>query len=482
MGKNPDSAAPPKGGVPRICDLVNIHPMPKQPAGSTLEAIANGIKKPLTELWAWGEQLGKWDAKWNNGSEEEQWARAISELLTGTAYFGPNIAAFNSNDRTPFYESFCSSNPAIAIVNPCETLTTYILLSRGYKLEDVGATGLESGDNSSLPVFKANGGRWNFSDDRRYFKKAIEAGDLKPGSCYGWHKLEGGEKALGSHAVGVLRVDEETKTAQLLDTGAAQSRLRPGETPYSTHTWGLSTIRGNYDNAASSSVDPKIAKADYKGLGTPAANHSLKLGLERLKKTRPLGLVRLFVATDPLSGAPPTQKEPITSSDPKKTTMTVPKQLVFMSRVCRMWGEASDANYSIMRCQWSLRSLPPWKAAESGPELPAFAWWVFFSPMGELAKQLLDWRTDRGLQLDSLKTTADKGSLVSPIYLIIRSDKTGKTDWAYVSRALEPLKIGSIPSWMSTMLSEAGFDTVFNRHKVAVPFELNDGLALPATP
>ena len=481
MGENRDSVAPSKGKVPRICDLVNITPIPKQPSGSTLQAIADGVVKPLDELWAWGEKLGAWDARWNNNTEEEKWARAISELLVGTAYFGPNIASYGTQDRTPFYESFCSNNPTIAIVNPCETLATYLVLSRGYSLDDVSKVGLDSGDNSSLPLFKGNGGKWQTSDETRKFEKVIAAGDLKPGSCYGWYKFANGEKALGSHVVGVLRVDEEAKTAQILDTGAAQSRLGPGGTPYSTHSWGLHTIRGNYDNTASKTVDPVISQAPYKGMGTPATTSKLSEGLKRLKKTRPFGLARLFVATDPLKGAPKTEQVLLKDPDPKKTvTLTVPTPLVFMSKVCRMWGAKDTENYSIMRCQWALRALPKWKASQDGPELPAFAWWVFYCPKSELANMLF--KAGRDQPLDQLTTGEDKKKLLSPIHLIVRSDKDGKTDWSFVLRALEPTRINSVPGWMSKMLEEANFETVFNRHNVAIPAPLNDGVDQPAVP
>jgi hypothetical protein len=485
----PITVVPKRGAFPRICELINTQKIFKPASSTPLEVIAERLTEPLDKLWDWGAQLNLWDAQWNNKSLEEQWARAISELLVGTAYFGPEIAAHLPN-RKPLYEQFCSDNPAIGIVNPCETLATYLVLSRGYKPEDVNEVGLDSGDNSGIKVFdkKAGDGRWTTDLQRASFAKAIDKGDLKPGSCFGWQTPNNDKSVPGPHVVGVLRVDEQVKEAQIIDTGAAQSRLSPGDIPFAAPQpeW---SIRGNYDNAKSTKVDLAIINtpATFKGLGTPATNFDLAAGLKRLKKARPFGLARLFVATEDLhtQNKVPSTQHPVKEGETPQRMMTVPNKLVFMSRVCRMWGAADTENYSIMRCQWALRSLPGWKATPDGPEAPVFAWWVFYSPKDtpkdtpkdELATLLL--KAARATRLDEIPTQANKKKLMSGPFLIARSLGNGRTQWAFVSRALVPSKIGFIPPWMQTLLDEADFDTVFPPKGLSIPAALNDGVAVP---
>ncbi len=265
---------------------------------------------------------------------------------------------------------------------------------------------------------------------------------------------------------------EKLKQAQIVDTGAAQNRFDKGAVPFCAPTeWG---VRGNYDNLASKSVNELIVKATFRGLGTPGTHFDLAKGLKRLKKARPFGLARLFLATEQFPGsdkATPRQLDP-NDPDPKKK-VSVPNSVVFMSKLIRMWGAAETENYSIMRCQWALRSLPKWTA--KGKELPVFAWWVFYSPTQELATRLMD--SNRATRLDELEPKEGKEAFLSRPFLTVRTVDKGLTQWDYVLRALAPSEIGKIPAWMKTILDKAKFNSVINPDEVPIPAALNDGLA-----
>lgn len=492
------TAAPERKGFPRLVELINVDKIPKprdQGAAEVLKMIAFRMNLPLDGLWSAGEYWNLWNKQWNiydpdahpmqlkilkSGRPllEEQWARGISELLLGTAYDGPDVETGNAVPIQDIYKSFCEgAQPFVAVCCACQMLVSYTVLSRGYGMPYVNNAGIDCDGNDGLKVFTSEGGHWDKGGPLRFADAMKAAHPLQQGSCYSWVGRDpDGTKQKGSHVVSILRVDTDgKKQAQLFDTGAAQDAPRPA--PSCAPKWDYS---GNYDNEGSlmvrsfipgSKTDAKIG-GRYGGLGTPAARSDAQLqaGIDRMKKTRPYGLARLFVATLPFS-AKTKKKVRIEEKD-----LEVPEGLVFMSRLLRMWGADETANYTIARCQYALRSLPDWKPPETPgtPEQEAktfrtVAWWVFYSPRGDLATVLMQEATPRAKRL------VDLGSVsVGEPLLVVSSLENGRTDWTYVRRALAPATIGTIPDWMKALLKEVGPHTVYNPEGVAIPGELDD--------
>jgi hypothetical protein len=115
--------------------------------------------------------------------------------------------------------------------------------------------------------------------------------------------------------------------------------------------------KGSYDDP----LWDTVTTAYYIGMGVPKAPGDLAAQVARIRKTRPIGFARLVLAA---RGAKFDQ--PIDKDKP-------PADLLFVSRLLRMYGDADDQNFTIARYYWSLRKLANTNEVQ--------AYWVFYAPI-----------------------------------------------------------------------------------------------------
>src|SRR5262249_48824936 len=104
-----------------------------------------------------------------------------------------------------------------------------------------------------------------------------------------------------------------------------------------------------------------VTTPSYIGMGTPAAAPDLAAATARLKKVRHIGLCRLVLTRRGATFVPGPQPG-----------MSHP-DLLFVSRMLRMYGDLEDQNYCLARYFWSLRALPGTKQIQ--------AYWLFYVPI-----------------------------------------------------------------------------------------------------
>jgi hypothetical protein len=319
-----------------------------------LELIAKRLEGGLDVVWKKGAEKGLWDpTKWKETDVEEQWARAVTELLLGMPYNGAAAPYGHAGqDAQYFYKPFAdpAAEPIVSFTSACQQNVTYGVLSRGYPLSDLLEMGFSCNDSRSMKLFK--GGKWFDDADKKSIEKAIDAG-LTPGSVYVFKPGDKNDptQPKGSHIAFVLRVDADQKQAQFFDTFGLG---HPGR--MSQQVLLIPSYMGAYD-------DPlwgMVTTPHYIGMGIPKPPPDLAAAIQRIRKTRMIGFARLILVQ---RGA--TFRSPI---DPKNP----PPELLFVSRLLRMWGDKDDQNFTIARYYWSLRDLPATKDIQ--------AYWAFWVP------------------------------------------------------------------------------------------------------
>ncbi|WP_437798695.1 hypothetical protein [Sorangium sp. So ce693] len=323
---------------------------------ATLALIAKRLEGGLDTVWKKGAAMGLWDTtKWKETDPEEQWARAITELLLGLPYNGSAAVYGHPNKDTIFYKPFGdpASSPIVPLAAACQHLVSLGVLSRGFTVPELGNAGFSCNDASSFSAFK--GGKWFRDREKRSISKAIDAG-LEPGSLYVFNPDPTSTRQLeGSHIAFVLRVDKDQKQAQFFDTaGLNHPERRAGPVPEIMKN---SAGSGSYDEP----LWDFVSTSYYIGMGMPRPPAALAAQVARLKKARPIGFARLVMTTRgaQFDGA----------VNPKKP----PPQLLFVSRLLRTYGDAEDQNFTLSRYYWSLRNLPNTRDVQSC--------WIFYVPL-----------------------------------------------------------------------------------------------------
>jgi hypothetical protein len=329
---------------------------------ATLELIAKRLEGGLDGVWKKGAAMGLWDStKWKESDPEEQWARAITELLLGQPYNGAAAPYGHPNQDTIFYKPFTdpSTSPIVSFTAACQHNASFGVLSRGFTLNDAAGTGFSCDDASSMGMFKT-GGKWFRDEEKLDLAKAIDAG-LAPGSIYVFKppplsKIEKKENKQrdGSHIAFVLRVDRDQKQAQFFDTGGLKHRERVGG-PVPAIMMNFMS-KGSYDDP----LCDKVTAKHYLGMGIPRPPANLSAAVARIRRTRPMAFARLVLTARGAKFPSPI--------DPKSP----PSDLLFVSRLLRTWGDAEDQNFTIARYFWSLRSLPCTREFQ--------ALWFFYVP------------------------------------------------------------------------------------------------------
>ena len=103
-------------------------------------------------MWKKGAAMGLWDAtKWKDTDPEEQWARAITELLLGLPYNGSAGIYGKPNQDGIFYKPFSdpAAEPIAPIAAACQHLVSIGVLSRGYTYKDLLEMGFSCSEASS---------------------------------------------------------------------------------------------------------------------------------------------------------------------------------------------------------------------------------------------------------------------------------------------------------------------------------------------
>lgn len=160
----------------------------------------------------------------------------------------------------------------------------------------------------------------------------------------------------GSHIMHILRVSKDKTKVQLFNTSNGYPL-----TLHEEHTiMGPTGRAGIYDGNFISDVP---AGNKYCGMGVVPEKPPVPLDemASFMRKARPVGLVRLVVVKRKAAA------NDVTDAD-----------ILFVSRLVRMYNDQEDQNYTIARYAWSLRQMPGYRSMQ--------AYWVVFIPRGKLAE------------------------------------------------------------------------------------------------
>ncbi|WP_437875247.1 hypothetical protein [Sorangium sp. So ce513] len=170
----------------------------------------------------------------------------------------------------------------------------------------------------------------------------------------------------GSHIHYVLRVHKDKPLVQLMDTSnginfwakiKAERRESPGRAAL------METMKlGIVDGCAQSKIGPGTALG-FCGMGvTPPPPEDLGEMAAFIRKARPIGLFRLVL-----------------TRRPGKAVMT-PDDVLYVSRLARMYGSSPEQNYTIAQMLWGIRNTPGFTNLQP--------WVIFFIPRGVLARSM----------------------------------------------------------------------------------------------
>lgn len=322
-----------------------------------LALVAKRLEGGLDDVWKKGGAAGLWDTtKWKDSDPDERWARAITEQLLGMPYQGAaaSYGIFGERKDNLFYGPFSdkAKDPIAPIGSACQHYASLGVLSRGFSLSDLLDQGFSCSEASGTKVIEK--GKWFSDAGKKDIAEALKEG-LGPGSVYVFNPEPSSNKQReGSHIAFVLRVDKDQKQAQFFDTGGLKVPERTGgAVPRIMEDF---PAKGSYDEP----FWDKVGTDYYVGMGIVKASSDLEGAIRRLRQTRTVGLAR-FVLTkkDALFPSAIDAKSP-------------PPELVYVSRLLRMYGDQPDQNFTYARYYWSLRDLP------KRDELTAY--WVIYAP------------------------------------------------------------------------------------------------------
>ncbi|WP_441290434.1 hypothetical protein ACSRUE_07605 [Sorangium sp. KYC3313] len=170
----------------------------------------------------------------------------------------------------------------------------------------------------------------------------------------------------GSHIHYVLRVHKDKPLVQLMDTGNGANfwaKIK-GENRESPGRGALVEFMqvGIVDGSAQNKVGPG-QMLGFCGMGvTPPPPEDLGEMAAFIKKARPIGLFRIVLTLRP-----------------SKAVMT-PNDVLYVSRLARMYGSSPEQNYTIAQMLWGLRNTPGFTNLQP--------WVIFFIPCGVLARSM----------------------------------------------------------------------------------------------
>ncbi|WP_437601951.1 hypothetical protein WMF28_10065 [Sorangium sp. So ce590] len=170
----------------------------------------------------------------------------------------------------------------------------------------------------------------------------------------------------GSHIHYALRVHKDKPLVQLMDTGnganfwakiKGESRESPGRGALVEFMQA-----GIVDGGAQNKVGPG-QMLGFCGMGvTPPPPEDLGEMATFIKRARPVGLFRLVLTLRP-----------------SKAMMT-PNDVLYVSRLARMYGSSPEQNYTIAQMLWGIRNTPGFTNLQP--------WVIFFIPRGVLARSM----------------------------------------------------------------------------------------------
>ncbi|WP_437975186.1 hypothetical protein WMF11_45310 [Sorangium sp. So ce295] len=170
----------------------------------------------------------------------------------------------------------------------------------------------------------------------------------------------------GSHIHYVLRVHKDKPLVQLMDTGNGSNfwaKIK-GESRESPGRGALVEFMqvGIVDGGAQNKVGPG-QMLGFCGMGvTPPPPEDLGEMAAFIKKARPIGLFRLVLTLRP-----------------SKAVM-IPDDVLYVSRLARMYGGSLEQNYTIAQMLWGIRNTPGFTNLQP--------WVIFFMPRGVLARSM----------------------------------------------------------------------------------------------
>lgn len=312
--------------------------------------------------------------------DEERWARQVSEMQVGAAYLGPGQTYYGSGKGDVLLFDHLQDPgvdaPYYPITLACQHLCSMALIARGLRFKKLGVGQyIEAAENSGQ--FGAFGGTWLAKGlELKDVPTALQKG-LVPGSVYAFSDKP--KKQAGAHVAYVLRTQPESGRLQFLDTGGMNSPnvdapgvhpelLGPNCTPTIVSPRELppaaesklkqrTRIVGTYDFPATDKVNGTTAT--FAGLGLPPAAKDIASGVERMRRARPLGFVRLLIVRRKLR-----RDEQLVDFDPldeawHEANATLPpasEWLVWASPLLPM--HHGDSRYSTTRLLWALRNVP----------------------------------------------------------------------------------------------------------------------------
>ncbi|MFO0549644.1 MAG: hypothetical protein U0271_14720 [Polyangiaceae bacterium] len=387
-----------------------------------VEHILGGLSD--TELAnAWQTDAGK-EAKFDpDNADEEEWARRTSEMFFQNCYGGPDFTAAFPDYAFPKIGSYTrlihiyqrlqleywtpefydpkqkataelkkNSDPAYSLVTACQQLSTYSLVSRGFTIEEhMNGVGVTAGSNKTCEMFSAaKGGRWveptTSACEEVSANYAIETLAITPGSVYcydpnyvvqdgswaagvatAFRKMEKKVQASGSHIWPVLRIEPASSGKQRRYQNFEGDYSGPTSPHYGANKAKLPISFSDAVDGIGRFESTWLAGAtstNFCGLGVAPVATRLKEALAMLSRARPVGLARLVIIKR-------SQYGDISDRD-----------IVFVSRFARMWGNDETENYPPARFLLSLRNTPYFE------DLQAF--WFIYAPTGALATVM--WR------------------------------------------------------------------------------------------
>ncbi len=367
---------------------------PFAPDGTFVVKVLNFIYGRLTDdlktVWQYPEgRSDRWGWKNSNGelNGQEDWARAIAELLTAVPYHGPgqNYLSGSHEDHVVLRKMYDQDDPAIPVMGACQQLCSIAAISQGLagkgpngELSDITigteadslkTNGLTAaGTNSALPIFKGDG-CFKSEKANQGAASALKAGARQGSSFGGYLKTNDGPSP---HIAFVVRANPAFETLQFFDTGGLNIQDRPDKPLALALQPDFRTIR-EYQFTESISFGHS-----FNGMGVlpPKGDATLQTCATALRKMRPLGLARLLLARSPEaanSGSSHSASTPVEFGD-----------LLYISPLLCMYEpkQGSIHNFYASKLLWSLRGLPGFERLR--------AFWSVFVPDQTWSNAVLD--------------------------------------------------------------------------------------------